>query len=132
MQLADYYRSKAVNDEQFRSYQQQVDQASKRRLQMMEQAHKLLSQDLQNQYEVARQHGDQHTALEIQKQQQEAAAAMQREKNRAANRAAAWSAGGTVLGGAAGAAIGRTPQAAAAGGGIGQAVGGGISGITGG
>jgi hypothetical protein len=130
MQMADYYKVTAQNQEQFKNYSQQIQQATDRNIQMMEKAHQLVMEDFQSKYAAAKEAGDDRTMAAIQKAKFDADQAIQKEKNRAASRAAAWSTGGAVVGGVVGAVYGGGPVGAAAGAGVGSAVGGGIGGAT--
>lgn len=129
MQLADYYRSKAVSQEQFKNYSQKATQASKRNLEMMNKAHELVVEDLNNKYNEAKAKGDFETMKAIQQSKFDADQAMQREVNRDKNNAAVWTAGGMVAGGTAGAILGG-PQGAQAGASGGGALGGAIAGLS--
>jgi hypothetical protein len=130
-QLSDYARSNARDDQQFQNYAQQAEQISKRTLQAMEHAYRLVEQDLNQKYMTAKQSKDQKTQMEVERMKAEARAAMEKAKNKAANRAAAWQAGGTIAGTVAGGILGGGPQGATAGGGAGGALGGAIGGIGG-
>lgn len=105
-QLQDYLRSNAQSDEQFANYKQTADQLTKRKLQAMEQAAKLIEVDLNQKQALAEQKKDQQSAKEIADIRREIQEQMAREKSRAANRAGAFAAGGTIAGGVAGAVIG--------------------------
>lgn len=122
-QLADYAKVNAQSDESYKNYAQQSEQLSRRKLQAMEHAARVVESDLEQKYQQAKQKGDQQSALEIEKTRKDMADKIQREKTRAANRAAAWQAGGTIVGAGAGALIGG-PAGAAAGASLGSAAGG--------
>lgn len=122
-QLADYARINAKSDEDFKNYSQQAQQASQRALIAMEQAYKMVNEDLIQKYAEAEQKKDQESMKVIGQMQADSAARMQRERNRAANNAAAWNAAGTGIGGAVGGAIGQSASGAQAGSGVGGALG---------
>lgn len=126
-QLADYYRSKAENQQAFQNYAQTAQQATSRNLEMMQKAYQMSSEDLKQKYDIAMQKGDEQTAQAIQQQRNANDIAMQNAKNKAANNAAIWSTGGEIAGAAAGAAFG--PAGAMAGAGLGKAIGGGLSNV---
>lgn len=128
-QLADYTRLSARNDEEFKNFQQAATQASQRQLQMMDTAYKKIVEDLDFRYQQAKQAGDQQAMRDVANMKSETKARMDREEARAANSAAAWTAGGAILGGAAGAAVGQSAAGASGGAGIGGAAGGLASGI---
>lgn len=122
-QLADFARLTADNDEQFKDYAQNAEQLNKRKLQSMEHAYKITMQDLQQKQNLAEQKKDQQAQLQINQIRKEIEEKMQRERARAANRAAAWQAGGMIVGAAAGAFVGG-PAGAMAGAQLGGAAGG--------
>jgi TolA-binding protein len=139
VQLADWAALNAANEEQLRNYQQQVEKLSRRKMQAMESAQKLVNEDLEQKYRLAKQQGDQAAEREIVNIQKVIADRMQREKNEAANRAAMWTAGGTAVGAAGGAILGGTllpgvgaVPGAIAGAGFGAAAGGLASNVLGG
>lgn len=122
-QLQDYLKANAQSDEQFANYKQTADQLTKRKLQAMEQAAKLIEFDLNQKQALAEQKKDQKSAQEVAQIRKEIQEQMQRERARAANRAGAFGAGGTIVGAAAGAVIGG-PAGAMVGGQAGGALGG--------
>lgn len=126
-QLQDYARQNARSDDQLKNYQLTVEQATKRKLQTMEQAYNLIQLDLDNQLASAEQKKDQTAKQQIIQAKREADAAMQREKERRANNAAAWQQGGATVGGIVGGVVGAVyggPAGAAAGYSAGSALGG--------
>lgn len=127
-QTADYVRLNAKSDDEYKNYAQQAQQANDRNLQMMEVAYKKIVEDLDFRYQKAKQAGDQQTMKDVENMRNETEARMSREKARAANSAAAWTAGGMIVGGVAGAVIGG-PAGAQAGAGVGGALGGMASGL---
>lgn len=76
-QLLDYARVNAQNNEQFQNYAQIAQQASQRKLQFMESAFNKVMADLDYQFKVAEQSGDQNAKMEIER----ARAAMQNRMN---------------------------------------------------
>lgn len=128
-QMADYARLSATSDEQFKNYQQQANQASQRQLALMDTAYKKIIEDLDFRYQKAKQAGDQQTMRDVETMRTQTAARMDREKARAANSAAAWAAGGMILGGVTGAAMGQTAASTGAGAGFGGAAASAISGM---
>lgn len=122
-QLADYAKSSALSDEQLKDYAQQTDQLSKRKLEAMEHAAKLVDSDLSQKYSVAKQKGDQQMILQINQMRRDMEEKIRSEKAKAANRSAAFTAGGTIIGGVAGAFVGG-PAGASMGASAGGALGG--------
>lgn len=104
-QLMDYKLATAQSDEDLANYEQQVKQQSDRRMQMLQTAHAKIDQEMQQSFAKGQQHLDQQHMKTL----YEAKVALDKkilaEKNKAANRAAMFSAGGSILGMAAGAAI---------------------------
>lgn len=101
-QLADYARTKAQTDEQFRNYSQTANQLTDRNLQMMNTAYAKIQEDITNKYQQAKQAGDEQLMQQLTKQKHDADMAMQEAKNKAANSTAMWSAGLGIAGAAAG------------------------------
>ena len=131
-QLADYARVSAQSDETYNNMAQRAEHASKRKLEMMERAHKIVMEDLQQKYALAEQAKDQVTQLEIRGMISAANAQMAREKADAANRQAMWQAGGTVVGAVAGSLIPIPGVGTAVGAAIGGSLGGAVGGLAGG
>lgn len=96
-QLADYARLNAQSDEQFRNYEQSTKLASKRKLQLLEQAYSMIEEDLRQQYAEAEQRKDMDAKRYIMTQQKKAEQEIQRARNNAANQAMAWKAAGGVV-----------------------------------
>lgn len=104
-QLEDYVRTAAVSDEQAQQRMQLIKQATDRKLQAMEQAYKLMEQDLIQKQALAEKQKDFESTKELGRIRQEAQKKMERERARAANRAAVATAVGTIVGGAIGAKV---------------------------
>lgn len=129
-QLADWALTRAKSGEDLKGYQQQVEQASQRKLAMMDVAQKKLTQALQQGY--IRQKGDMDhaTYLKIAQAKSDLEREIQKAKAKSAGDAQIWSTagaiGGAVIGGAIGSAAGPMGMAAGAnaGAGIGQGLGG--------
>lgn len=98
IQLADYTRLNAHNDQELQNYSQQAQQLSRRKLQAMESAYKLVAADLEQKQKLAEQKNDQESIRTIAQQKKDMEVKIQNERNRMANSQAAWSAGGTILG----------------------------------
>lgn len=125
-QLADYAKSTAQNQQTYDNYAQQAQQLSQRNLEAMQQAYKLVSEDLKQQAAVAEQKGDQVTAQTIYQQQRDASAAMSKAQSDAANNKSIWQASATAVGATVGGIIskGGAGDGAAAGSAIGSIGGG--------
>lgn len=126
IQLADYARLKAENDEQYKNYAQQATQASSRRLQAMDNAYRVLTQQLEQKYKLAEQKKDQDSMRQIIATKQAMEEKIAKEKAKAANTNAMFSTAGTVIGGVIGAVGGGTQGA-----GVGMAAGGAAGGLAG-
>lgn len=122
-QLADYARLNAQSDEQFRNYQQKSTLASKRKMELMEQAYRLIEEDLKHKYAEASQRKDMAAMDKIRAEQRKAQREIDRKRTNAANNRAAASAGGSFIGGILGTAYGG-PSGGQAGAGIGGGIGG--------
>jgi hypothetical protein len=121
-QLADYARSKAQSDEEYKNYAQKAQQLSDRKLQAMETAYQKVQQDLEFKYQQAKQSGDQENILKIEKKKEDVRKEMQQIRTDTANNKAMWVAGGTIVGAVVGAVVtsesggwGAVPGAAAGG-----------------
>lgn len=121
-QLADYAKVQARDDQEYQNAVQKANQLSQRNIQMIDAAYNKVAEDLRQKYNIAKQKGDEQTAILIRQQQEATAEAIQREKNRIANKQAMWAAGGTIVGTVIGAFGG--PAGAVAGGSLGGAAGG--------
>lgn len=122
VQMADYARANAQSDEQYNNYAQKAQLIQKRSLQIMEHANKLMMKDLEQKQRMAEKEKDQQSFLEIEQMKAAARAALEKKKRKAANAAAAWGAGGTIIGTVAGTVLGG-PAGGAAGASVGGAVG---------
>lgn len=107
-QLADYAIRNARSDEEYRNYAQQAEILSKRKLQAMETAYRIVEEDLRQQWSLAEQRRDQAAKEKIAQIRSEMEARIKRERARAANRAAMWQAGGMIVGAAIGSFAGPT------------------------
>lgn len=103
-QLADYAKQNALSDEQYKNWSQQAEQATRRKLQAMETAFRIVEEDLTQKFQLAEQQKDFAKSREIAAIRKELQERMERERARAANNAAMWQAGGMIVGTAAGAA----------------------------
>jgi len=98
-QLADWAVMKARNEEDLMKYEQIASEAIQKKQMLMEQAWKVLEQDLQATWQRAEQEGDQALQIELRKMKQ----AYEKKRREAANRAAASGALWSGIGGALGA-----------------------------
>lgn len=96
MQLLDYNKLKAQNDEQYKNNVQAAQQVQQRSMQAMDTAYKKVLEDLNQKYAVAEQQKDQRAMKQIAQMRADAQAAQERDQNRAKNNAAAMQAGVTV------------------------------------
>jgi hypothetical protein len=123
-QLADWALTNARSGEEYAQYAQYAQQIHNRKLQMLETAHKKISQVLQQGYIKEGKPLDRALSRELTQKKANAAAAMAEQKNKAANTAAMFGAGGQILGAVAGSFVpipGATMVGAAIGKGIGTA-----------
>jgi hypothetical protein len=121
VQMADYAKSNAKSQEEYNNYAQRAEILSKRKMQALEHAHKLIMEDLNQKHLMAEKNKDQEAIIEIELMKKGANEAMAREAARAANKAAAWKTGGMIVGGALGSMGG--PAGALAGSMVGGAIG---------
>lgn len=124
-QLDDYKRLNARSAEDLANYAQKAEQLSRKKIQMMEQAYKVINEDLNQKERLAEQSGDQMAKQQIAEKKAMVSAQMAREKARKANNDAknqAMMTGVSVAGGIAGAMLGG-PAGAAAGMAAGNAAG---------
>jgi hypothetical protein len=121
-QLADIAVLNAQDEQQFEMYKQKAEQIQKRKLQAMEYAAKLLENTMQSGYDASGKRLDQQSRLKIKQDVDAANRAIAREQRKRANRAAMYTAAGTIVGAGAGALIGG-PAGAAAGAQMGGAAG---------
>lgn len=118
-QLLDIAALNATNEEEFRNYQQSIQQVSDRKIAMMEQAYKLISQELTNNLAKSEAGANQEQTLRLTRQKQAMQKKIEKERADQANKAAI----GTGIGTVAGAVLGG-PAGAMVGGSIGGMVGG--------
>ena len=104
-QLADWAVLKAKSEEEFRNYEQQVDQATRRRLALMEVAQKRILQELEQGYKSGKQKLDQAQARRLRQAAEDMRKRIAREKERAAKRKAIFTVAGAVVGAGIGAAV---------------------------
>lgn len=121
-QLADYARLNAERGEAYANYAQEVERVNDRKLQYMQVARDKLFEQLNQEYKLAKQRGDQESAERIEQIKKDVDGRISREKTRAANRTAGAAAGGTILGAVIGGIYGG-PAGAKAGGQAGGAAG---------
>lgn len=134
-QLLDWAATKAESAEEFANYAQAMQQVSEREIQMMEMAHKKLTQAL-TQGEIMRgKKLDRALQKELVEKKRALELEIEKKKNAAANRASIFQAVGTVAGAGLGAYLGAgTPTGAATGaavgGSLGQGLGTAVSGLN--
>jgi hypothetical protein len=124
-QLMDWQVQKAQSHEDLLNYEQQVNQMSQLRLNMLSQAKSVLESSMKNASEQWNQALDDQQKQALAKAVQDLQKKIQQERAKQANRAAQFEAVGTVIGGVIGAVVGGPPGAMA-----GAAVGGGLGGIA--
>jgi hypothetical protein len=105
-QLADFALLQATNAEDIRNYQQTVEQLSRRKLQMLQAAQTILTQQLEMDYQRESRQLSQEQVLKLQRAKQELQNKIAKEQAERANRAGMNSAIGGMLGGVGGAFIG--------------------------
>lgn len=120
-QLADWAISKAKSREEYLSYAQAANQIYQREIQVLEAAHKKISQTMQNNYVAKNKPLDRELRKKLAIQKQELERQILEKKNKAANRSSMWSTGGMIVGGAIGAYFG--PAGAVAGAKLGEGLG---------
>ncbi len=121
-QLADYARANAQSDQEYQNKAQAAQLMSKRYIQVLETAHAKIIEDLNFKYQQARQAGDHEATRQVTEMLNQTNDRIAREKARAANSAAAWQAGGTIVGAVGGTILGG-PAGAAGGAAVGGAIG---------
>lgn len=114
-QLIDYARANAKSDEEFKTWSQRAQQASRRNIQVLETINNRLEEALRSDYAKGRQKLDQETRLEIARLKRENDAAIARARANGANTAMMWGAAGSLLTIAGGAALTATGVGAAVG-----------------
>lgn len=128
-QLADWAVMNAKNEEQFKNYQQQVEQMGRRKEQMLEAAYRKLTAALQGKGAFKEQRLDQESKQRILEARKQVQNKIRREQIEQANRQAMWSGLMTAVGAGAGAAFGG-PGGASAGGQAGAGIGAGAATLT--
>lgn len=106
-QLADFALLQATNAEDIRNYQQTVEQLSRRKLQMLQSAQTILTQQLELDYQRESRQLSQEQTLKLQRAKQELQNKIAKEQAERANRAGMNSAIGGMLGGVGGAVVGN-------------------------
>jgi hypothetical protein len=104
-QLSDWAVLKARNEEEYAEYEQMMQQALEKKQAITEQAFKVVSQELNQQWVAAEQAKDQAAMEQIAGIRAEIKKAQDKARKDAASNSALWTIGGTVLGAVAGAAI---------------------------
>lgn len=122
-QLADWALTKARSEEEYRNYEQMATQASQRRLQYLETVYARLEQMSKSGYAAEDKKLDFESQKQIKQMAQRMAKKIQQAKTDAAVKAAAWQAGGSILGAAVGGMATRSPGGAQTGAGIGGGAG---------
>lgn len=101
-QLADWARLNARSEEEYQDYAQQITQASQRKIQMMEHAYKIMTQELTQQLQKGEMAQNNAQVMRLRQQQQALQKKLEEEKAKAANKTAIISgvlgAGGAVVG----------------------------------
>lgn len=95
-QLADYVRSNAQKDEDFKNWAQRANQIHTRNLQVLETINARLDEAIQQEYRAGKQKADQATLKELGEMRRENDMRIAKAKARAANTAAMWGAVGSV------------------------------------
>lgn len=124
-QLIDFATLKAKNDVELNKYRQISEQASQRKIYLLQQANKVIQRELGQKFQTEQTALNNALQVELAKAQQALNDKIAKEQAEAANTQAKWQAGGTILGAAAGFAIGGPAGAAA-----GAAVGGGLGSVA--
>jgi hypothetical protein len=101
-QLMDYKLATARSDEEFRNYEQRVQQESARKMQVLKAAYSKLNQEIEQDNRRTEQRLNNEQKMRIAKAKQELEEKMRKERAKQANRAAAFSAGGAIVGAVAG------------------------------
>lgn len=95
-QLLDYARLNAKSDEEFKTWSQKAQQASRRNIQVLETINNRLEEALRSGYAGSKQKLDQQSRLEIARLKRENDAAIARARANGANTAMMWQAGGAL------------------------------------
>jgi hypothetical protein len=123
-QLMDYKLSQVKSEEDWANYEQEVRQVSDRRMQLLKTAYSQVQQQLKQASQANEQELDQAQKVRLIEAKRAIEEKIRREKARQANRAAAFQAGGTIVGAVAGAAVtGGSPAGAM----VGASIGGGLA-----
>lgn len=123
-QLADWAATQARDLEEFKNYQQIVDQTTRRELQVYEAAHRQITQTLEQGYVKGKQSLDQEHRLKLEQQKQQLEKTIKEKQQNAANRASMWQAAGTIVGAGVGLIFG--PAGSVAGAALGASIGSGV------
>lgn len=124
-QLADWTALNARNQEEFQNYQQTIEQAYSRKLQMLQQADNLLKQQLEQSFKTGEQGKNQEQQVKLAKMKRAMEKKIADEQAKAANRAGIFGAAGTIAGAVVGSMV--APGAGtAAGAMVGAQIGGGV------
>ena len=121
-QLADFAIVSAKSEIEYRQFEQNLRQASERKLKLLQVAQKRILEEMEQSFRQSEQELDQAQALKLAEMKRNIEEKIRREQARARNRASMFQAGGTILGAAIGA-YGGAPGAmlgAQIGGGLGQ------------
>jgi hypothetical protein len=130
-QLADWAIMNAKNEQEFLSYQQQMEQASQRKIQTLEAAYKKIKQTLEHGYIGNKQQMDNDTKLRMKQAANALEEKIQKEYSDFAVRKAMFSAGGAVVGAVVGGYLsGGNPAGAAGGAAVGSGLGTAAAGAT--
>jgi hypothetical protein len=132
-QLSDWARLSARNEEEYKTYAQQMDQIATKELEILRVAHAKLSQSLEGAYAGRTQEMDQATNKRIVQAKADLEREIREKQAKSAARAAQWQAGGTIVGAVAGGVIGSVVPGAGTAVGVaaGGAVGGGVGSMVG-
>jgi len=121
-QLVDFMLTKGIRAEKLQYYQQFQEQASRRKLQVLQQAHKLLTQRLNQTYTLSEANQDKKLQYELVQMKRNMEKALAETRAAAVRNQTIWQTGGMVLGTIGGALIGG-PLGAAAGAAVGRGLG---------
>ena len=114
-QLADWAKLNAKNNEEFKNYAQQAEQVSQRKIQTIEQAYKLITQQLDQELKKNESRKNDELVIKLRQQKQAIEKARQEEQAKQANKMAIWNGVGAIAGGVAGGFFTQSPQGAMAG-----------------
>lgn len=108
-ELADWALANAKNEDEFKDRIQEIEQAHAKKTAMINQAYKVIMQDLRQQADQASQEDAQKLKKELIQIETAWKEEMTKRQNAAANRQAMFSAGGAIIGAAGGAALSMIP-----------------------